>query len=159
MYYFMIIAVMAFDQFTKLLVRINLKPFNGVDSSGVPVIEGLLDINFVKNTGAAFSIMQGKGDFLIIFNILVISIRVIFRVVKRKAESRSLLTGVSLIIAGGLGNFIDRVRFGYVVDFIDFHFFPVFNVADIAVCTGCAATVAAIVVAEWRKGKSANGPA
>jgi signal peptidase II len=159
MYYFIILAVVAFDQFTKLLVRINLQPFNGMDNSGAPVIEGLLDINFVKNTGAAFNIMQGQADFLIIFNLLVISILFVFLTARRKVETRFLLAGIALIIGGGVGNFVDRVRFGYVVDFIDFHFFPVFNVADISVCLGCAATVAAIVASEWRKGKSANGPA
>jgi signal peptidase II len=66
------------------------------------------------------------------------------------------LWSLALILAGGIGNFIDRVRFGYVVDFFDFRIWPIFNVADIAVCCGCGLLVFYVLIWEPRMQKKAK---
>ncbi len=127
-----ILVVISLDQYTKALIRAGFDV-----GESLPVIEGVFHISYVKNYGAAFSILQGKQLFLIIVTTIFLILISIYLFSKQKDNHWMLSLSLSLIIGGGLGNLIDRVRLGYVVDFFDFRVFPVFNIADICVCIGC----------------------
>ena len=132
MYYLIILAVLALDQITKILIDTNL-----VKGDSIPVIENIFHITYVQNTGAAFSMLQGERVFLIAFPAVVMAVMFLFLIFKCKKEHWTLKLALALIISGGVGNLIDRAVRGFVVDFFDFRVWPVFNVADIAVCVGC----------------------
>ena len=104
----------------------------------IPIIENVFNLRFVENTGAAFSIFRGQTAFLIIIPIIACII-MIYVLVAKKIRSRTGTWGIALILAGAMGNLIDRIfRGGRVVDMFDFELisFPVFNVADICVTVG-----------------------
>ncbi|MGT2910939.1 signal peptidase II [Streptococcus cameli] len=94
-------------------------------------LPNIMSLAYVRNYGAAYSILQNQQWFFTIVTIVVMSVAVWY-MVKHIKGSLWLLSALSLVIAGGLGNFIDRLRLGYVVDMfhLDFIDFPVFNVAD-----------------------------
>jgi len=131
--YFIIIALaLALDQGSKFLVRSNMEL-----NTSIPLIDGLLQLTYVQNTGAAFSLFQGQRLLLTIIQTVVIAVLLVYLFRRRKKDSPLLLTSLSLIVSGGLGNLMDRVMQGYVVDFIELPHWPVFNAADIMVCVGC----------------------
>lgn len=132
MYFIIIAVVVALDQLTKYLIRSNM----ALDHS-MPLIDGVFHITYIHNAGAAFSIFQNKTGFLIAMQLIVIAFVLIYLIRKQKVEHWCLMLSLSLIAAGGLGNLIDRAVNGYVVDFLDFRIWPIFNVADISVCVGC----------------------
>lgn len=132
MYFILIAIVVALDQLVKYLIRSNM-----VLDSSIPVIDGIFHITYIHNTGAAFSIFQNKTFFLIAMQLIVIVFVLVYLIRKQKKEHWGLLLSLSLIAAGGIGNLIDRAAKGYVVDFLDFRIWPIFNVADISVCVGC----------------------
>lgn len=132
MYFIIIAAIVALDQLTKYLIRSGLE----LDST-VPLIDGIFHITYIHNSGAAFSMFQNKTGFLIAIQATVITAVMVYLIKRRRKDHWCLLLSLSLIAAGGIGNLIDRAVNGYVVDFLDFHIWPVFNVADISVCTGC----------------------
>lgn len=136
MYFIIIAIVVALDQLTKYLIQVNLEL-----NSTIPLIDGIFHITYIHNNGAAFSLFQNKTEFLIAMQLIVIAIVVVYLVKKQKKEHGFLLWSLSLIAAGGIGNLIDRAMNGYVVDFLDFRIWPIFNVADISVCVGCGLLV------------------
>lgn len=129
-------AVVLADQFTKALVVANI-PRGG----HVAFLPGFLDFTYVRNTGAAFSSFEGmQWLFALIFLVFTLGIFYeYFR--KRMPFSNFERWMIAAIYAGGLGNMIDRLRLGYVVDMIETQFmeFPVFNVADCFITCGCIA--------------------
>ena len=129
-------AVVLADQFTKALVVANI-PLGG----HVAFLPGFLDFTDVRNTGAAFSSFEGmQWLFALIFLVFTLGIFYeYFR--KRMPFSNFERWMIAAIYAGGLGNMIDRLRLGYVVDMIETQFmeFPVFNVADCFITCGCIA--------------------
>ena len=129
-------AVVLADQFTKALVVANI-PLGG----HVAFLPGFLDFTYVRNTGAAFSSFEGmQWLFALIFLVFTLGIFYeYFR--KRMPFSNFERWMIAAIYAGGLGNMVDRLRLGYVVDMIETQFmeFPVFNVADCFITCGCIA--------------------
>jgi signal peptidase II len=135
----MLILILSFsvallDQVTKYLIRKNLVPGECIEA-----IPGLFNISYVRNTGAAWGMLSGFGNLLIILSLVMLVVIVFFR----KHFLTDTLThriATGLMLAGIVGNLIDRIRLGYVVDFLDFHWsmhhFPSFNVADSAICIG-----------------------
>jgi signal peptidase II len=134
------VFVIALDQWTKLEV---LKRFRLGES--IPVIADYFNLTYIRNTGAAFGILADahpdfRGPFFLIVPIAALAaIAYIFR--KIPQNDVKLSTALSLVVGGAIGNLIDRVRLGFVVDFLDFHWkyqnhFPAFNVADSAICVG-----------------------
>ena len=144
-YLLMLLAVAgitAVDQITKYLVVQNI-PLYGQ----VPAVPGLFHLTYVQNTGAAFSMLRGaQWLFALIF--LVLTVAVVWDMVKKVMPFTRLERWlVVCIYAGGLGNMIDRVRLGYVVDMIEVEFirFPVFNVADCFITCGCVALMVSLI--------------
>ncbi len=124
----------ALDQLTKYLTVENIPLYGQVE-----FIPGFLSFTYVQNTGAAFSSFQGmQWLFLAVF--LVFTACIIWEFSKKKMPFTTLERWfIAIIYAGGLGNMIDRLRLGYVVDMIktEFMVFPVFNVADCLITCGC----------------------
>lgn len=132
--------IVILDQWTKALI---LERFRYGES--IPVISGFFNLTYVRNTGAAFGFLaQADPSFRVPFFLMVPMIAlVVIWFVFRQVPERSLYmsSALSLVVSGAIGNLIDRVRYGYVVDFLDFHWkyqahFPAFNVADSAICVG-----------------------
>lgn len=132
MYYIIIAIIFVVDQLSKYLVLANME-----HGQSLPILDGVFHLTFVKNTGAAFSNFQDQRWGLIIITTIVLIVLIIFFVKNIHKEHWSLLLATALIIGGGLGNLLDRIILGYVVDMFDFQFWPVFNIADMAVVTGC----------------------
>ena len=132
-YIFLIAAVVAVDQALKYAVVHNLGMLNSVS-----VIDNFFYIHCIPNDGIAMGMMSGRQPVIIALTSLIMVGLCAFIIVCRKRLHPFLLSCVALIVGGGIGNIIDRVRLGYVVDFFEFTFFdwPVFNVAVIYVVAG-----------------------
>lgn len=131
---FIILISICIDQIVKQIVIKNV--FN----SSIQIIKGVLNFTYVENTGGAYGIGSNNILIFIIINIIILGILMKFAISKREEIDTISLIAISLIIAGGMGNLIDRVARGYVVDFVDINpvlKYPVFNIADIFVVTGC----------------------
>ncbi len=125
-----IILMLGLDQVSKWLVR------DAMDlGQSIPIISSLMSLTYIENRGAAFGIMAGGRVLFIALTFLLLAFLLWYRH-QNKHQSLLLEMSTGLIIAGALGNLIDRIVKGSVTDFIDFHFFPIFNVADIAVTCG-----------------------
>ena len=129
------------DQVTKILI-LNGLPYG----ASIPVIPGWFDIVHVYNPGGAFGFLARQGDLvrkLMFVGISgVASLLILWFYHSTPNRYRWLQTGLALIFGGAIGNLVDRVRFGYVVDFLDVHWqdlhWPAFNIADSAICIGMA---------------------
>ena len=134
--------IVAADQLTKLLVLQNIPLHTQID-----VIPGVVGLTYVQNTGAAFSSFQGMmWLFAVIFALLTVGI--VWEYKKQALGfSKAEWWCIAAIYGGGLGNMIDRLRLGYVVDMIETRFiqFPVFNVADCFITCGCIALIAHLI--------------
>ena len=146
-------AIVALDQFTKYLVVAGIPPYAHVEA-----IPGLFHLTYVQNVGAAFSILEGQQWFFaLVFALLTVAIVWEFSR-KRIPFTRFERWCIVAVYAGGLGNMIDRLRLGYVVDMIatDFMEFPVFNVADCFITCGCIGLIAHLALCNrefWREEK------
>ncbi|MFZ2346878.1 lipoprotein signal peptidase [Lactococcus chungangensis CAU 28 = DSM 22330] len=120
-----------FDQVVKIAIVKNIRL-----SEQKPVIRGILSLTHLQNNGAAWSILEGQQWFFVLTTILVLAVATWFWL--KNLSKNWYAIGLTLIISGALGNFIDRVRQGYVVDMfqLDFINFPIFNVADILLSIG-----------------------
>ena len=135
-------GIVVADQLSKLWILGNLPLFEQI-----PVIPGLFHLTYVQNTGAAFSSFQGQ-QWLFIVVFAVLTVAVIWEFSTRKMGFSNFERWcIAAIYAGGLGNMIDRVRMGFVVDMIEVEFmnFPVFNVADCFITCGCIAMLVSLV--------------
>ena len=130
------IIVWLIDIITKISAVKVLMPIRSVD-----IIKNILSFTYVENRGIAFGMFAGRRVFFILVSVIILAV-VVFVVVKTHRQSRSafLKLGGALVIRGAVGNLTDRIIKGFVVDFIEVRFidFPVFNIADIAVCVGAA---------------------
>lgn len=129
------VFVLLLDIMTKLWAAGELKEIGSLS-----LIDGVFNLTYVENSGVAFGMLR---DRRIIFVTLSVVILIILGVYFYRSKNKSvwLKLGTALIFSGSVGNMIERVSKGYVVDFLDFCLigFPVFNIADIAVCVGAAA--------------------
>tara|TARA_Y100000310_G_C20338040_1_gene648461 strand:+ start:128 stop:574 length:447 start_codon:yes stop_codon:yes gene_type:complete len=117
------------DQITKYWVRIN----------SVYHDLGIVAINYVKNTGASFGLFQGFNYILVLLYPVALFAMYYYRRELLGSKWKNIF--YTLIIAGILGNFIDRIFFGFVIDFIDLKWWPVFNLADSYLCIGIVGTI------------------
>lgn len=133
LYIFLLMMILAvtFDQITKYLVLQNLK-----GKEAFSIIDGVLELQFFSNTGIAWSMLEGQILFILFTGIILLAV-VLFCVIKLPDHNKFhiiyILTGI--LTGGAIGNMIDRIRLGYVVDFIYFSIinFPIFNVADMCI--------------------------
>lgn len=149
-----ILGSVGLDQLTKLLVVTHLKPIGAV-----PLWENVLHLTYVENRGAAFGMLSNhRWVFMLFSSVAIVGLSVyLFRFCR---ESRWVRVALAMIVGGGIGNMIDRIALGYVVDFIDFTLinFAVFNVADSFVSVGAVILVVYYLraaILEWRAEKRA----
>ena len=146
-------AIVAADQFTKYLTVANIALYQDV-----PFIPGLLQLTYVQNTGAAFSSFEGQ-QWLFALIFAVFTGMILWEFFKNSMGFTTFERGcIAAIYGGGLGNMIDRVRLGYVVDMIETTFmeFPVFNVADCFITCGCILMMIHLILFNkefWKDGK------
>ena len=140
LYIIISIILVIIDQITKLATVKYLMPVKSLT-----LIDGILSLTYVENRGAAFGVMQNARWFFIIFTLAVIVAAILYTYVT-KQKDKTFLISVVLICSGGIGNLIDRIFRGYVVDMIEVTFinYPVFNIADI--CVVCGAILLCIYV-------------
>ena len=149
---FLLIITVA-DQFTKYLTVANIDLYQKVD-----VLPGIVGLTYVQNTGAAFSSFEGQQWlFALIFVVFTLLIFWEYRT-KYMGFNKFERWCIAAIYGGGLGNMIDRIRMGYVVDMIETKFmdFPVFNVADCFITCGCIAMMVSLILFNkefWKDGK------
>jgi len=134
-----LVAIVALDQLTKIIVDRSM-PLH----QSIAIIDGLFNLTYVRNAGAAFGLFAGSAEifrrpFLILVSILA-SVFIIV-MMKRLAEKETgLVTGLSFILGGAMGNLIDRVIYGDVIDFLDVYWrnyhWPAFNIADSFITIG-----------------------
>ena len=131
----LVLVIVALDQFTKYWVVANI----GLTDS-IKIIPGIFDFVYVKNTGAAFSFLSQKTYGIVFLSAIsiIFCVGVICFIIKKKPQNKLLLTSLGLMFSGALGNLIDRIIRGFVVDFIETTFvsFPVFNIADVSITIG-----------------------
>ncbi len=147
-----IIGTVLLDQLCKYLTVLYLKP---VDT--VPIIRDVLHLTYVENQGAAFGMMKNsRWIFMIISTVAIVGITV-YMIVK-KPTNRLERVALALIVGGGIGNMIDRILLGYVVDMIDFRLinFAVFNVADTFVCIGAGLLMLYLIRSMIQESKKAK---
>lgn len=143
------IAVVVFDRIIKILVVSDMRPWETI-----PVIENVFHFTYVQNTGAAFSMWQEQWIVLILLPLVVIAAGLVLMILKRNKWDKLMLISIAFICGGGLGNLIDRMVFGYVVDLFDFRVFPVFNIADIFICVGCGLMILDVLFFERKNGSN-----
>lgn len=148
MYYLIIFTVILLDQILKFLVRITMEL-----NQSIPVWNQVLHLTYIKNYGAAFSMLQNQRLLLLVTTSILILGMFCYLARKYRTLHPCMKLSMSLIIGGGIGNLIDRALLHYVVDYIDFRVFPVFNAADIAVTVGCGLLILYIMVLEPRAEK------
>ena len=124
------ILVFVIDQLVKHLVVSTMHL-----GQSFPVIKGIFHITYVLNPGAAFGMLEHQRWFFIVVALAAVLLGVFFY---RKLQQESILmrSGAGLLLGGDVGNLADRIQSGLVVDFLDFRVWPVFNIADIAICAG-----------------------
>ena len=148
-----VILLVAIDQLSKYLVLTGLKPVGTMT-----VIDEFLQFRYVENTGAAFSMLSNNTTFLSVITSLIM-IAILTVLFTGKIKDKLQCAALIIVVAGGIGNLIDRVARGFVVDFIEFTFvdYAVFNVADIFVTIGAVLLVISIIVEIVRETKEKKG--
>ncbi|MDR1166623.1 MAG: signal peptidase II [Deltaproteobacteria bacterium] len=148
------LVVAALDLASKTLV---LRHFSYLETLE---ITGFFNLTLVGNQGAAFSFLSGTGAYQglkMTLLALVALLPIVYFFRQAREEDKLALGSLALIVGGAVGNIHDRLRYGAVVDFLDFHFrdahWPAFNVADVAICVG----VALLLVASLKRSQSAGG--
>lgn len=152
-----ILGSIGIDQLTKLLVLKFMELYESI-----PLIENVLHITYIQNRGAAFGMLaENRWIFMVLSSVAIVGIGVyLFRFCR---ERMLLQMGLALILGGGVGNMIDRIAYGYVVDMIDFCPFDfwvwIFNVADACVCVGAGIVLLSLaldIIGEIKQKKNDN---
>ncbi len=149
--YVIVLSIIIFDQVTKYFVAGNLALHKPIE-----IIKGFFYITYAKNTGAAWSILEGNTFFLTFISFIV-SAAMVYWLFKNKNEGKLVRISVLLMLGGAIGNLIDRALLGYVIDFLDFYIFgydfPIFNIADSSLCIG----VGLLLLSTFNEKEKANG--
>ena len=134
------------DQLTKYLVAASFAP-----GDSLPLLRPILHLTYVQNTGAAFGLFKDQQALFIGMSLLVIA-WLIRESVARPPKNSLVMWSYALILGGAAGNLIDRLRFGYVVDFLDLRVWPVFNIGDSAITLGVTLLLWHTLVSSRRHG-------
>lgn len=155
-YYGIALFVFIVDFITKKLIAERLEI-----GEQISVIGNFFLITSHRNRGAAFGILQEQRTFFIIITVVIVAAIVWYMQSIRGSRQSVLLTGLGLVLGGAVGNFLDRLLYGEVVDFFQFNFgsytFPIFNVADSAICCGVALIILDTLLSMKDEKKSLNG--
>jgi signal peptidase II len=145
----MIVLIVAFDRITKYLAKAYLQ------SGAVTFIKGFVQFRYAENTGMAFSMFSGARWIFVIITVAICAAG-LWYLFSNRCPNLWYYWSVGVIVAGGIGNLIDRALYGYVVDFIEplFVDFAIFNVADCAVTCGAAVLIGALVFDLFRERKN-----
>ena len=135
------------DQVTKYYVVTHFAL-----GESVPVLDGIFHWTFILNPGAAFGMLEGSRWLFVLIAVIVVAVMWFLR---KEIDALGLWAriGAALFAGGAIGNLIDRARQGLVIDFFDFRIWPVFNVADIAICTGVGLIIWSILQTEVLENK------
>lgn len=133
MIFVIVFAALSLDQLSKFIITRCL-----LQNQSIPLIKGIFHLTLIHNRGAAFGILRNQVPLFIFTSILAIIL--IYFNLKKNKHRKAYSIALSLILGGALGNLIDRLFFGYVIDFIDLRIWPVFNIADSAI------TIAAVLL-------------
>ena len=150
LYYLIIVLITGLDQMVKGIIIKSVDLFEKI-----PVIPGIFDITHIRNDGAAYNLFSQVPMLLIVMPAVVMIAGLVYMGYAHKRNNPILMIAISMVIGGGLGNLVDRITKGYVVDFFDIHIIPVFNVADIFICVGCGLLFIYLIFIDGKKyGKS-----
>lgn len=153
-YTLLTLSVLFLDQATKALVVSRMTLY-----SSAPVIPGLFHITLVTNRGALFGLLHDLADpyrstLFTAVPLLAIALMFVFQY-RTTIHDLATQSGLALILGGALGNLVDRIRLGYVIDFLDVfvgeHHWPAFNVADSCICVGVACLVIDLLARGWHR--------
>ncbi len=142
-YWFALIGFLL-DQLAKFLVRMNFTP-----NQSLPILDKFLYLTYVQNKGAAFGLFSGWLGFLLAIGATVILLILYFYFCCPRSVW-SLQIALGLVLAGSMGNIFDRVFLGYVVDYVDVGFWPVFNLADVMINCGVFILIIKFILGEKR---------
>ena len=134
--------IVLLDQLTKYLIKQNFQL-----NTSIPIIKNILHLTYITNTGSAFGLFKSLNPIFVLFSIIVIIAIFYYTGKKIKNNERLLQFAVGLLLGGTIGNLIDRLLYGAVIDFIDFRIWPVFNIADSAVTI----SVVFLIILLWKK--------
>lgn len=140
----------SFDQVTKWLIQNNLH--YGETYVVLGFLEGIFDFTYTRNMGAAFGIGQGFGNIFLFIAIIVTAI-IIYTYRQLPDGSWVVRIAMGFMLGGALGNAVDRIRLGYVVDFLNLHGWPIFNIADSSIVVG---VVLWLLIAWWEERQEAR---
>ncbi len=138
------------DQVSKFIIQHIFSP-----GSSIPIIKDIFHITLVHNTGAAFGILKARTPYLVIIGIIA-AFFILYYLSRLKKDAACTRIAFSLILGGIIGNLIDRLRFGYVIDFLDLRIWPVFNVADSAITIGAILMVIQLIKTKNQRPKIKN---
>jgi signal peptidase II len=139
-FFLITIIVFLFDHVSKFIISNTVAL-----GSSIPLIKNFFYISHIQNTGAGFGLFKGQHVLLIWFSVVMIGL--IFYYYDKILEKNSTLIFVALILGGIFGNLANRLSLGYVMDFLDFTFWPAFNIADSAISIGAVGLIANV----WKK--------
>ncbi|MDD5258722.1 MAG: signal peptidase II [bacterium] len=124
------LLILLADQYTKLIVQQDM-----IVGQSIPVIHKIFHFTYVQNSGGAFGILRGRTNLFIIISIIVI-LFIVYFMFKEEKKDYFVKVVCAFVLGGAISNLIDRIRLGYVVDFVDFQVWPVFDIADSAISIG-----------------------
>ena len=127
--FIIVFVILSLDQLTKSFISAKIQL-----NDTLPVVKGVFGLSLIHNRGAAFGIFKNQVYLFIITSIVAIVL--IYFGLKDNRHNKYYVVSLSLILAGATGNLIDRLRFGFVIDFLNFYIWPVFNIADSAITVG-----------------------
>jgi signal peptidase II len=135
------LLIIVLDQLAKFLIKSNFQL-----NQSIPVIKNVFHLTYITNTGSAFGLFKGINLFFVFFSIAVI-IAIFYYLRQAKEKEKIVVFSIGLLLGGTIGNLIDRISYGAVIDFLDFRIWPVFNIADSAVTI----SVILLIIMLWKK--------
>lgn len=142
------ILIFAADFITKFLVSKNMLLYQTIE-----IIDGVFSLTYIRNKGMAWGMLQNQRWIFIVLTVLIVAVITVYAI-KSKRLSALEKIGITLLLSGAIGNLIDRIFYPEgVIDFLQLEFidFPIFNIADIAVCLGAAAIIIYVIFFERKK--------
>ena len=147
LYFIISVAIIVVDFVVK---RWSVSELSAIDT--IAIWENVFHLTYVENRGAAFGMLQNQRYFFVVLTIIVLAL-VVWLMLRERDKSRLFQTALSFVLGGAVGNLVDRICYGYVVDLFDFRLinFPVFNVADIFVCIGAGLAIIYFLMYDEKK--------